>query len=120
MQAVTNIQRRITTMKKNLLWTGGGVAALGIALLALPGRSAALQEQDDASPSTKVQRIPGSVDELQRIQIDGERAMEKAHRALEKSQGVLAQVESLDPEIERLAILEGDEGPSWLGIEPVK
>jgi serine protease Do len=104
-------------MKKNLLWAGGGVAVLGIALLASPSRSAALQEQDDTSPATKVQRIPQSVDELERVRIDGERAMEKARRALEQSQGALATVESLEPEIDQIAIFDGDEGPSWLGVE---
>jgi len=104
-------------MKKNILWIGGGVAVLGIALLALPSRSAALQEQDDTSALTKVQRIPQKVYELQRVQMDGERAMEKARRALEQSQGALAAVESIEPEIDQIAILEGDEGPSWLGVE---
>ena len=104
-------------MKKNFLWVGGGVAVLSIALLALPSRSAALQEQDDTSLLTKVQRIRGNIYELQRVQLDGERAMEKARRALEQSQGALATVESLEPEIDQIAIFDGDEGPSWLGVE---
>jgi len=104
-------------MKKDFLWVGGGVAVLGIALLALPSRSAALQEQDDTSALTKVKRIPQKVYELQRVQMDGERAMEKARRALEQSQGALAAVESVEPEIDQIAIFDGDEGPSWLGVE---
>lgn len=104
-------------MKKNFLWVGGGVAVLGIALLALPSRSAGLQDQDDTSPLTKVQRIRGNIYELERVQMDGERAMAKARRALEQSQGALATVESLEPEIDQIAIFDGDEGPSWLGVE---
>jgi len=44
-QAVTKLKRRITTMKKSILWIGGGTAALSIALLALPSRSAALKSR---------------------------------------------------------------------------
>src|ERR1700686_642674 len=104
-------------MKKNILRVSGGIAALGAALLAIPGRSAALQEQDDTSPTIKVQRLP-EVRELKRVQIDGNRVSQDVERALEQSGGVLAEVGPLlDPETQQVTIFDGGEGPSWLGVE---
>jgi serine protease Do len=103
-------------MRKNILWISGSVAALSIALLVLPSRSAALQEQDNTSPEVKVQRLP-KVRELQRIQIDGDRVLQEVMPALEQSEGVLAGMQVLaDPEIDQITIFDG-EGPSWLGVE---
>jgi len=104
-------------MTKNILFVSGSIAALGVALLALPSRAAALQEQDDTSPEVKVERLP-KVRELQRIQIDGDRVLQDVGRALEESGGVLASVRALsDPEIDQITIFDGEEGPSWLGVE---
>jgi serine protease Do len=104
-------------MKKSILWVSGAVVALGVALLALPSRSAALQDQDDTSPAIKVQRFP-KVHELRRIQIDGDRVSQDVERALEQSGGVLAAVEALsDPQTELVTVFDGGEGPSWLGVE---
>jgi serine protease Do len=104
-------------MKKNILWISGGIATLGVALLAIPGRSAALQEQDDTSPTIKVQRLP-KVHELKRLQIDGDRLSQDVEGTLEESGGVLAEVEPLlDPESEQITVFDGGEGPSWLGVE---
>src|SRR5713101_1106904 len=104
-------------MTKNILFVSGSIAALGVALLALPSRAAALQEQDDASPEVRVERLP-KVRELQRIQIDGDRVLQDVGRALEESGGVLASVRALsDPEIDQITIFDGEEGPSWLGVE---
>ena len=104
-------------MTKNILFVSGSIAALGVALLALPSRVAALQEQDDTSPEVKVERLP-KVRELQRIQIDGDRVLQDVGRALEESGGVLASVRALsDPEIDQITIFDGEEGPSWLGVE---
>jgi hypothetical protein len=86
-------------MRKNILWVSGSVAVLSIALLVLPSRSAALQEQDNTSPEVRVQRVP-KVRELQRIQIDGDRVLQEVMPALEQSEGVLAGMQVLaDPEI---------------------
>ena len=104
-------------MKKNILWASGGVALLSIGLIALPSPSAAVQEQGDASATIRVQRLP-KVRELQRVQIDGDRIAQDVDQALEQSEGVLARMPMLvDPEIQRVTILDGDEGPSWLGVE---
>ncbi len=103
-------------MRENILWVSGSVAALSIALLALPSRSAALQEQDGTSPEAKVEKLP-KVRELQRIQIDGDRVLQEVMPALEQSEGVLAGMQVLaDPEIDQITIFNG-EGPSWLGVE---
>src|SRR5258706_5193412 len=111
------LKRRITTMKKNILWIGGGAAALSIALLALPSRSAALQEQDDTSPEVRVERLP-KVQELNRIQIDGDRVLQEAGRMMQQYPGALAGMEALTgPETQQVTIFDGDEGPSWLGVE---
>ena len=104
-------------MTKNILWDSGGVAVLSIALLALPSRSAARHEQDDTAPEVKVERLP-KVRELQRIQIDGNRILQDVGQALEQSEAALASVRVLsDPEIDQITIFDGEEGPSWLGVE---
>ena len=104
-------------MKKNILWVSAGVAALSIGLIALPSPSAAIQDQDDASPAVKIQRLP-KVRELRRVQIDGDRVSQDIERGLEQSGGVLAEVEPLlDPETQQITVFDGDEGPSWLGVE---
>jgi S1-C subfamily serine protease len=104
-------------MKKNILWASAGVAALGIGLIALPSPSAAIQEQDDTSPTVKVERLP-KVRELQRIQINGGRIVQDVDRAMEQSEGALAGMQVLtDPEMQRVTVFDGDEGPSWLGVE---
>lgn len=102
-------------MKKNILWASAGVAVLSIGLIALPSPSAAIQEQDSAT--IRVERLP-KVRELRRIQIDGDRIAQDVDRALEQSEGVLAGMPVLaDPAIQQVTILDGDEGPSWLGVE---
>jgi len=104
-------------MKKNILWASGGVALLSIGLIALPSPSAAIQEQDDTSPTVRVERLP-KVREMQRIQVDHHRIAQDVDRALEESEGVLAGMPMLaDPETQQVTILDGDEGPSWLGVE---
>ena len=103
--------------KKNILCASAGVAALSIGLIALPSPSAAIQEQEDASPAVKVDRLP-KVRELKRIQIDGDRISQDVDRALEESGGVLAEVEPLlDSETQHITVFDGEEGPSWLGVE---
>src|SRR5258707_14136342 len=105
-------------MTKSILFVSGTIAAIGVALLALPSRSAALQEQEDVSPEVKVERLPKVHELKQRIQIDGDRVLQDAGRALEQYQGALAEVEALrDPEIQQITIFDGEEGPSWLGVE---
>lgn len=104
-------------MKRNILWASAGIAALSIGLIALPSSSASIQEQDDTSPTIKVERLP-KVREPQRIQIDGHQIAQDVDRALEQSAGALAGMQLVtDPETQQVTILDGDEGPSWLGVE---
>ena len=104
-------------MKKNILWVSGSVATLSVALLALPSRSATIQEQDNTSPQVRAERLP-KVRELQRVQIDGDHVLQDVGPALEQSEGILADVEELTaPEIQQFRVFDGEEGPSWLGVE---
>ena len=104
-------------MKKNILWVSGSVATLSVALLALPSRSAAIQEQNNTSPEVRAERLP-KVRELQRVQIDGDHVLQDVGPALEQSEGILADVEELTaPEIQQFRVFDGEEGPSWLGVE---
>jgi serine protease Do len=102
-------------MRTNLFWVGGGIAALSIGLIALPSPSAALQDQENASTAVKIERLP-KVRELRKVQIDGDRISQDVERALEQSGGVLAAVQS-DPEAQQITVFDGEEGPSWLGVE---
>lgn len=103
-------------MKKNILWVGGGITALGLVLLAAPSRSTAHQEQDVTSPDVKVEKLP-KVRELQRVEIDADRMLQEVMPTLE-NEGVLAGMQVLgDPELQQITIFDGEEGPSWLGVE---
>ena len=102
-------------MRKNILWVGVGIAALSIGLIALPSPSATLQE--DASTTVKIERLP-KVRELRQVQIDGDRISQDVGRALEQSRGVLAEIQALpDAEAQEITVFDGEEGPSWLGVE---
>src|SRR5258708_9489329 len=101
-------------MKKNILWASGGVALLSIGLIALPSPSAAIQEQDDTSPTVRVERLP-KVRELPRIRVDHHRIAPDVDRALEESEGVLAGMPMLsDPQTHQRTILDPEHGPQWL------
>ncbi len=104
-------------MKKNILWVSAGIAALSIGLIALPSPSTAIQDQEDAPTAVKIERLP-RVRELKRIQINGDRVSQDVGRAMEQSDGVLAELEELpDPETAQITVFDGEEGPSWLGVE---
>jgi serine protease Do len=104
-------------MKKSIFLVSGGIAVLTIGLVALPSPSAPLQEQEGPAPVVRIERLP-KVRQLRRIQIDGDRVLQDAEQALEQSDGVLASVEALpDPEIGQVTVFDGEEGPSWLGVE---
>jgi serine protease Do len=58
------------------------------------------------------------VREFKRIQIDGDRISQDVAEALEQSRGALAEVEGLpDPEIQQITLFDGEDAPSWLGVE---
>ena len=112
--------------KRNLL-TVGGAAALGLALIALPASSARLQKPDDST----IARLQHRIDELEaRLQAqlesrqdqqavfpDGDELEDSAQTFVTENQEPM-RIEVL-PNIETddAAIVIGDEGPSWLGVE---
>src|SRR5258708_8060231 len=99
-------------MKKSILWIGGGAGALSIALLALPSRSAALQEQDDTSPEVRVERLP-KVQKLNRIQIDGDRVLQEAGRVMQQYPRAFGSMAALaGPEDQQATTFYGVEEPS--------
>ena len=104
-------------MSRTVLWVSGSVVALGVALLALPNRSVALQEQDETSPTIRLQRLP-HIRDLQQIQVDGDVISQDVEQILAQSKAALAQVQELrDPEIQQVTVFDNEEGPSWLGVE---
>jgi serine protease Do len=102
-------------MKKNILWTGAGIAALSIGLIALPSPSATIQEQDDTSAIVRIEQLP-KVRELERIRINGDQVVQDVDRALQPLGAILTDTLS-GPDIEQVTLVDAEEGPSWLGVE---
>src|SRR5215475_3053740 len=93
--------------KRNLL-VGGSIAVLSICLIALPSPSATRNsQQDEARLEEKLQKVQTQVD------IATAKALRKSAQALQRVQ------EEMDalPEVQDYAVLLGDEGASWLGVE---
>ena len=89
-------------MKKNILLIAGGVAALGLALVALPSHSATPQTQDR--------------DDLARIA--QARAQEVSEQALAQAEAALQHVRILPgQEPDDITVVMDEDGPSWLGVE---
>jgi serine protease Do len=113
------------TMKKRNFLTMGGAAALGLALIALPGSSAAPQKPSDATIARLQQRINELEAKLQ-AQLDS-RADQRIELgdADELGDSTQTVVVEQDPRIEVLPeiagddvnVLIGDDGASWLGVE---
>jgi S1-C subfamily serine protease len=110
-------------MKKDILLAAGGVAALSVTLIALPSPSAAVQEQGDTDTvfsQQKVKNLDNSqkVKEVQRVQVGPEDVLESADQAVEEYDNAMQLVRELpDVDFEQMAVIDGDEGPSWLGVE---
>jgi serine protease Do len=114
------------TMKKRKLLAMGGAAALGLALIALPGRSAAPQKPSDATIARLQQRINELEAKLQaqldsradqRIELDGADELGDSAQTIVVEQDP-GRIEVM-PEIagDDVNVLIGDEGSSWLGVE---
>lgn len=108
--------------KRNLL-TIGGVAALSLALIALPATPAKPQSQDDSSTAHLRQKIAELQAQLEArkdtlINEDEVRAMLASELDLAQENQAVKQLEDL-PEIEKdaLTVVMDDEGSSWLGVE---
>jgi serine protease Do len=76
-------------MKKEIWWVAGGLAALSVTLIALPSPSAGLQEQGNGGSAELRQGLKNLV--------------------VRELPG--------DLDVEQIAVLDGEEGPSWLGVE---
>lgn len=80
-------------MKESMMVIAGGLAALGVALLAVPSRSSAFQEANRAW------------------------AAQAAAQTQEVQQEIVTKLQDHAPESNDFAFLLGDEGASWLGVE---
>lgn len=111
-------------MKKHFLFVAGGLAALSLVLVALPSPSASVEDQDNSSAALqkKLEKALRQQEKLQARQFEAaqlaqERALE-SELAMDKYQAALQGLSSLpDEEGQQVAVLAGDEGPSWLGVE---
>src|ERR1700676_5004042 len=97
-------------MTKRNLFVGGGVVALGLALIALPSPSANSQEPADAKAAQMEQRL------AERVQ---ERVLQASVRAaVQEAQDQKRRIEvTPEPGDEDTMVMLGDEGASWLGVE---
>jgi serine protease Do len=84
-------------MKKNILLVAGGLAGLGLALVALPSGSATPQDQNES------------------MRLAEARAQKVSERALAQAVAAIQKVESMPGQ--EVEVLVDDEGPSWLGVE---
>jgi len=115
-------------MNRKFVFVAGGLAALGIGLSAVPGRSASGQTPDDSSAALekKLERLQARL-QGQNAKLAGVEELSRAaqKRALQASQDALSQYEDTLQAVEALpeqdtdvfSVLVGEEGPSWLGIE---
>lgn len=119
---------------KRNLFLGGGAVALGLALIALPSRSATPQEPADARLAQLEQRLSKVQERLAETQallaerLEGEQGrlaeriqestLQAAVRAAEGAQDQQRRIE-IEPEDgdENTMVLLGDDGSSWLGVE---
>src|SRR5580658_5620427 len=114
-------------MTKRNLFMGGGVVALGLALIALPSPSARSQEPTDAAAAQMQQKM----DEVQariaeRLAAQQERMAERIQErmlqaslrtAVQEAQGQQRRIEVTPEPDDDTMVLLGDEGASWLGVE---
>jgi serine protease Do len=110
-------------MNKRDLLTVGGVAALSLALIALPAAPAKSQNQDDFSTAHLRQKIAELQAELEGrkdtlANLAEARAMLASDMALAQENQSIKQLEDL-PEIEQdaVTVVMDGEGSSWLGVE---
>src|SRR5256885_1016659 len=103
-------------MKKNILQIAGGLAALGVAVITLPSRSASVQDGDEASAALQ-RRLERLQAKLQNQELGITRAAQERVLQAQLEQ-TLQKVESLPGQgADHFTVMIGDEGPSWLGVE---
>jgi S1-C subfamily serine protease len=117
-----------TIMTKRNLFVGGGIVAMGLALIALPSPSANSQEPADAKVAQTEQRLAEVQARLaERLAGEQERLAEHAQyralqasvrAALQEAQEQQQRIEvTPEPGDENTMVLLGDDGASWLGVE---
>ena len=115
-------------MTKRHLFVGGGIVAMGLALIALPSPSANSQEPADAKVAQTEQRLAEVQARLaERLAGEQERLAEHAQyralqasvrAALQEAQEQQQRIEvTPEPGDENTMVLLGDDGASWLGVE---
>ncbi|HZV89210.1 MAG TPA: PDZ domain-containing protein [Candidatus Binatus sp.] len=115
-------------MTKRNLFVGGGIVAIGLALIALPSPSANSQEPADAKVAQTEQRLAEVQERLaERLAAEQERlaghaqygALQASVRtALQEAQEQQQRIEvTPEPGDENTMVLLGDDGASWLGVE---
>jgi serine protease Do len=112
-----------TTMNKRNLLTVGGVAALSLALIALPAAPAKSQNQDDSTVARlrqKIAALQAQLDERKAALADAAeaRAVLATDMAFAQANQAVQELEAL-PEVEQdaMTMIMDDEGSSWLGVE---
>jgi len=109
-------------MKKDILLIAGGLAALSVTLIALPSPSAAVQEQGNPDTAVLQKKLKNleklrDLEKLQRVQVDPGEVLESIGPAVEQYEDAMQVVKELPGELEQIAVFDGEEGPSWLGVE---
>jgi C-terminal processing protease CtpA/Prc len=114
-------------MTKRNLFMGGGVVALGLALIALPSPSARSQEPTDAAAQMQQKMDEVQARIAERLAAQQERMAERIQErmlqaslrtAVQEAQGQQRRIEvTPEPGDDDTMVLLGDEGASWLGVE---
>jgi len=112
-------------MNNRSLILAGGLGALSLMLIALPGRSAPAQQQDDSSLARLEQKLEEMRARLQ-AKMDGQEGLyaklARAQALATSADTLVQQGEKLKvlrdmPEVQEFTLFSGDEGASWLGVE---
>jgi serine protease Do len=115
-------------MTKRNLYMGGGAAALGLALIALPSPSAHSQEPAEAKLTQAEQRVAeAQARAAERLAAEQERMADRIEArtlqaslraAFQEAQGQQPRIEiTQEPDEDNAMVLLDDEGASWLGVE---
>jgi serine protease Do len=113
-------------MTKRNLFMGGGVVALGLALIALPSPSARSQEPTDAAAQMQQKMDEVQARIAERLAAQQERMAERIQErmlqaslrtAVQEAQGQQRRIEVTPEPDDDTMVLLGDEGASWLGVE---
>lgn len=109
-------------MDHRTIWTAGGLAALALLLVALPGPSQTFQLQDD----TSLARLQGRLANLQarlEAKLAGRQeelaalSAQRATQRIQENADEFAPITDLEADRDELTTLTLEDGTSWLGVE---